>query len=157
MSPKSAAGLGGFTKAVIKVLDSTQSKIEDSIEVCFNPKEYQLQRQVQYVAADANQDNKKQQHTTSIPMTLSLTLYFDTFEERTSVRDKYTKRIENLTLLREQSGQQKQEPPLIIFCWGKNIFQGVIESLTQKYTMFLENGTPVRCECTISILHADSN
>jgi hypothetical protein len=165
MAKAVGADAGGFVKAVLKVFDIDHKKTEDTIEVCFNPKEYQLQRQVQYSPAEANADSKQLQHTNSNPMTLTLTLYFDTFESNgtasRSVREAYTKKIENLTMMRDLSPDQKKagknpSPPLVIFCWGKNIFQGVIQSLTTKYTMFLKDGTPVRAECNLTIEHADN-
>ena len=39
---------------------------------------------------------------------------------------------------------------------GQQIFQGVITSLTQKYTMFLSDGTRVRCECAVKMMAASS-
>jgi hypothetical protein len=38
--------------------------------------------------------------------------------------------------------------------WGKFVFKGVVESLTQKFTMFLSDGTPVRCEATLKMKKA---
>jgi hypothetical protein len=41
-----------------------------------------------------------------------------------------------------------------MFSWGEIQFQGVVESLTVKFTMFLSNGTPVRAECTLKMKEA---
>jgi len=40
---------------------------------------------------------------------------------------------------------------VILFIWGRFTFKGVIESLSQKYTMFLSDGTPVRAECALKM------
>jgi len=95
-------------------------------------------------------------------MTLSVTLQFDTYEERTNVRDKWVRQIEKLTLMtgdlpkdgtqaKSKSDKQKFRPPTILFIWGRFVFKGVVESLSQKYTMFLSDGTPVRAECALKI------
>ena len=94
-------------------------------------------------------------------MSLSVTLQFDTYEERTNVRDKWVRKIEKLTLMTgdlpkdgtkaSKSDKQKFRPPTILFIWGRFSFKGVVESLSQKYTMFLSDGTPVRAECALKI------
>ena len=94
-------------------------------------------------------------------MTLSVTLQFDTYEERTNVRDKWVRKIEKLTMMTgdlpkdgnkaSKTDKQKFRPPTILFIWGRFIFKGVVESLSQKYTMFLSDGTPVRAECALKI------
>jgi hypothetical protein len=46
---------------------------------------------------------------------------------------------------------------VILFVWGRFAFKGVIESLSQKYTMFLSDGTPVRAECALKIRNVIDN
>ena len=52
---------------------------------------------------------------------------------------------------KSKSDKQKFRPPTILFVWGRFTFKGVVESLSQKYTMFLSDGTPVRAECALKI------
>ena len=52
--------------------------------------------------------------------------------------------------------RDKKRPPHCIFNWGTFTFAGVITSLTQKYTMFLADGTRVRCECAVKMMAASS-
>jgi Contractile injection system tube protein/LysM domain len=84
-----------------------------------------------------------------------VTLQFDTYEERVSVREKYTKKIETLTLMRgdpaSEKDVKKHSPPVVLFVWGRMTFKGVIETLSQRYTMFLADGTPVRAECSLKM------
>ena len=56
-----------------------------------------------------------------------------------------------------KTDKQKFRPPVILFIWGRFIFKGVIESLSQKYTMFLSDGTPVRAECAIKLRNVLDN
>jgi LysM repeat protein len=130
----------------------------DGIEVCFNPKEYSLEKQVSWDSEKAFSDAPQPEFTKPSAMTLSVTLQFDTYEERVSVRDKYVKKIEKLSMMRaklpakpKKEDKKKASPPVIVFVWGRFTFKGVIESLSQKYTMFLADGTPVRAECAIKI------
>jgi hypothetical protein len=128
------------------------------IDVCFNPKEYSLDKTLDWASEKAWSDAPNPEFKEPKPMTLSVTLQFDTYEERVSVRDKWVRKIEQLTLMKKQLGskpskkdKQDARPPVILFVWGRFTFKGVIESLGQKYTMFLSDGTPVRAECALKI------
>lgn len=156
--------MGKLERARIHVLkgDGASSKDVDSyIEVCFNPKEYSLEKSVEWDAEKAFSDAPQPEFKAPKPMSLSVTLQFDTYEERTSVRDKWVRRIEQLTMMTgelpqdgskaSKSDKQKFRPPTILFIWGRFSFKGVVESLSQKYTMFLSDGTPVRAECALKI------
>ena len=158
--------MGKLERARIHVLKGDGTKdgpndIEDYIEVCFNPKEYSLEKSVEWDAEKAFSDAPQPEFKAPKPMTLSVTLQFDTYEERTNVRDKWVRKIEKLTLMTgdlpkdgtksSKSDKQKFRPPTILFVWGRFVFKGVVESLSQKYTMFLSDGTPVRAECALKI------
>ncbi|HEX6835367.1 MAG TPA: hypothetical protein VF334_02285 [Polyangia bacterium] len=157
--------MGKLERARIHVLggDGTNNKdVPTYIEVCFNPKEYSLEKSVEWDAEKAFADAPTPEFKAPKPMTLSVTLQFDTYEERTNVRDKWVRQIEKLTLMtgdlpndgksaKSKSDKQKFRPPTILFIWGRFTFKGVVESLSQKYTMFLSDGTPVRAECALKI------
>ena len=125
------------------------------------PKEYSLEKSVEWDAEKAFADAPQPEFKAPKPMSLSVTLQFDTYEERTNVRDKWVRKIEKLTMMTgdlpkdgskaSKSDKQKFRPPTILFIWGRFIFKGVVESLSQKYTMFLSDGTPVRAECALKI------
>jgi nucleoid-associated protein YgaU len=106
------------------------------------------------------------------PETLSLELFFDTYESRsdasgwaaalippvpgglvstraaTDVR-RHTERVARLTRI----DQELHRPPVCRLWWGKfDVFQGVLTDLDQNYTMFLEDGTPVRATLSCTFL-----
>jgi hypothetical protein len=155
--------MGKLERARIYVLskDSAQKEPkeeDDFIEVCFNPKEYALDKTVEWTAEKAFADAEKPQIGQPKAMTLSVTLQFDTYEERVSVRDKYLRKLERMTLLQgkpekkeKQDQREEHHPPVILFVWGRFTFKGVIETLQQKYTMFLSDGTPVRADAVLKI------
>ena len=88
--------------------------------------------------------------------TLQLQLFFDTFETKKDVRDAYTEKIWNMMRVHDDPKVQdpktkKGRPPLVQFHWGKAwSFEAVITSIQQKFTLFLNDGTPVRAELTIA-------
>lgn len=77
--------------------------------------------------------------------TLSMDLFFDTYEERGDVRD-YTKRIYGLLDIRGPL----HRPPVCTFTWGDFSFDCVLERVGGKFTLFLPNGTPVRATLSVS-------
>ena len=155
--------MGKLERAKIYVLendgkDNKKAEPTTGIDVCFNPKEYSLDKSVAWKSEKAFSDAPQPEFTEPSPMTLSVTLQFDTYEERVSVRDKYVRALEKLAMMRIQFSKQpkkgdkkKAGPPVILFVWGRFTFKGVVESLSQKYTMFLSDGTPVRAEVALKI------
>jgi nucleoid-associated protein YgaU len=152
----------GLERAKIIVLKddgSSDTNKDDTIDVCFNPKEYSLEKSLQWDTEKSKTDAPTPEFKQPSAMTLSVTLQFDTYEERTSVRDKYTRRLEAAAHTRGKAlgkkptaeAKKNHMPPVILFVWGKFTFKGVIESLSQKYTMFLADGTPVRAEVGLKI------
>ncbi len=138
--------------------DNSTPEFKDGIDVCFNPKEYSLEKSVSWDSEKALDDAPQPEFTKPSAMTLSVTLQFDTYEERVSVREKYMRRLEKLAMMRGQlkkgakaADKAKASPPVVLFVWGRFTFKGVVESLSQKYTMFLSDGTPVRGEVGLKL------
>jgi len=133
-----------LTKALLIDLDrGTQ------LTVCFNPKELSVEKQVQWTPKEGSiSDEPPEEFSKPTPASLSVTLQFDTYESKQSVITTYTSTLEKMAYIVDDSTTR---PPLCQFVWNKFVFQGVVESLTQKFTMFLSDGTPVRCEATLKM------
>ena len=123
----------------------------------YNPKEVSIDKSVPW--------NKHKNPKGDIPMleftnaenrTLSLELFFDTFESGKNVSDQVND-LHKMTLINASAGSEKDKhPPRVMVTWGGlPKFKGVIESLGTKYTMFLPDGTPVRATCTLKIKEVD--
>jgi hypothetical protein len=137
----------GLEKA--KIQDTDKNK---TYEVLFNPKEYTIQKSVQWEPHKApGLDLPEQEFTSGNPAVLSVELFFDTYEDKSSVKDK-TDEIYGLALV----NPDKHRPPLVMFSWGDVTFKGVIESLSVRYTMFLNDGKPCRAVINLSIKEAKS-
>jgi hypothetical protein len=154
--------MGAIERAKIYELDSSGKSIDPPIDVCFNPKEYSLEKSLSWESSKAHEDAPVPEFKSPSAMTLSITLQFDTYEERLSVRDKYVRRMEKLTFMtgspaKDDKDVKNHAPPRVMFCWGKLTFRGVIQSLSQKYTMFLADGTPVRAEVGLKMEQVDTS
>jgi nucleoid-associated protein YgaU len=131
----------GVTKLTIFV-ETAKNEFNQHIEALFNPSEITIEQSVNWNdQPTAQRDVVNQQHTNADPATLSLELFFDTYEAGTNVRD-YTKQVFRLTTIETHGSQHR--PPICKLSWGEVFFQGTLQSLTQRFTMFLASGIPVR-------------
>ena len=122
-------------------------------DVLFNPKEYSVQKSVQWEPHKApGLDSPEQEFTSGNPAVLSVELFFDTYESKKDVRAEHTDKIMKLALV----DADKHRPPLVMFSWGGFTFKGVVEALTLRYTMFLPDGKPCRATANLSIKEAQT-
>jgi hypothetical protein len=140
----------GLAKLSITPLDGKNANKQ--IDALFNPKEYTIAKSVPWNPhASAGLDAPEMQFTTGQGETLNLELFFDTYEAGSNVRE-HTDKLHALALI----DAELHRPPLLVVTWGQLKFQGVVESINHRFTMFLENGTPVRATCTLSLREARS-
>ena len=120
----------------------------ESWDVLFNPKEYSVQKSVQWEPHKSpGLDTPEHEFTSGNPQILSVELFFDTYEEKKDVRVEHTQKILDLAVVNED----KHRPPKVMFGWGGFTFIGFIESLTVRYTMFLPDGKPCRATANVSM------
>ncbi|EMS70864.1 hypothetical protein [Ruminiclostridium cellobioparum] len=107
------------------------------ITVMFNPNEYTVSFEGKYTG----ENDKKQFIRTETPE-FKVSLFYDTYERRRDVKLE-TAKITSL-LDPKVPGKSTKKPPVCLFIWGKFTYRGVLSKIDQKFTMFLEDGTPVR-------------
>ena len=113
------------------------------IEVMFNPNEYTLNFQATYEGEEPNRQFKKAE----VPE-FNVSLFYDTYEKGSDVR-KETLKVTRL-LFPTVSGAKTKKPPTCLFVWGGFSYRGILTKVTQKYTMFLPTGVPVRATLDIT-------
>ncbi len=113
------------------------------IKVLFNPNEYTLSFESTYNGEDSN----KQFYKTEVA-DFNVTLFYDTYEKGTDVR-KETIQVTSL-LYPSVVGAKTMKPPTCLFIWGGFTYRGILKKITQKYTMFLPTGVPVRSTLDIT-------
>jgi len=122
-------------KAVITNVDNGEE-----IQVLFNPKEYLIEKKTPWTEMNVfGLDSPPVQFTMGERKRLSMELFFDSSEEKSDVRE-YTVKIEELMMV----NAQEHRPPILRFSWGNLSFDCVLEDLAQRYTMFKDDGTPMR-------------
>jgi len=130
--------------------------------VFFNPSQYQLSRKVTWKELGGQLLTTPQlQFTGGGPRTLSMSLVFDSYENGTDVRE-LTGQVAALAEI-DSSDNPKQRPPVCTITWGAYEkphaglpFKGVVENLTQKFTLFLPDGTPVRATIDIQFKEGEA-
>ena len=127
-------------KAVITNMDTNEE-----IEVMFNPKEYVVEKKTPWSEINVfGLDSPPVQFTMGERKRLSMELFFDTFEEMADVR-KYTSKVEELMLV----NAQEHRPPILRFSWSSLSLDCVLEDLVQRFTVFGDDGTPLRAICKV--------
>ena len=136
---------------------------ESTIVAMFNPSKLTVSRSVNWPDQNAaKRDSPEIQFTGGIPATLSVDLLFDTYdtpeERKQSVRKKYTDKLMRLTTV--ESHGKDHRPPVCRLSWGAQsvFFQGVLQQIETQFTLFVENGMPVRAtnRCTFKQWIANS-
>ena len=144
------------------------------LEAAFNPSQIVLSKKVHWSRDNSLSEgetetwNTRYEHTDA--ETLSVSLFCDTYEEvglwksnplwmlfmKKPTVFTYTKKLAELA----RWEKELHGPPTCMLQWGKaKLFTGVLQDLKQTYTMFLDDGTPVRAtaDCTFVEVTMDSD
>lgn len=130
----------------------TNLQTGEQIPVMFNPEEYSLDLGNSF--AEIGIPGLKTppiQYVRGNIRNLKMELFFDTYEGKIDVRTE-TRRI---TALLDKDANT-QTPPILLFSWGGLNFKCVLESAGQRFTMFLQDGTPVRARLSVSFKEFES-
>jgi Contractile injection system tube protein/LysM domain len=133
-------------KAYLQALDVNGNPKGERINVLFNPAEYSIQKSNQFAETPLlGLPTPIRQFTSGGAETLTLDLFFDTYEQGEDVR-LYTEKVAGLLKI----DPDLHAPPTLKFIWGKLDFKCVLEQVTKKFTMFLSDGMPVRATLSVS-------
>ncbi len=147
---------------IFEVDDSDNEKSGGvAVECMFNPYEYTVSKTNQYEMKARNRSDVPQvEFKKAGAQTLKLSLHFDTYEagvDVTQITRSLWKFMESKTR-DESSNNRKVPPPEVAFEWGMFRFVAVITAMTQKFTLFKPDGTPVRAKVDVTFTqHKDVN
>lgn len=150
----------GLTKAKLIIEGEATSS---TIDVLFNPSEYQLSDSASYSEKKVpGLDGPVIQYISGDATELSVSLFLDTYVSNTSSLlpvsipglggdsstdvSKITKEIAKATSI----DGSLHRPPKVTFQWGSLNFEGVITKMSHTYTMFTESGMPVRAKVNLT-------
>ncbi|MBK9710613.1 MAG: LysM peptidoglycan-binding domain-containing protein [Kouleothrix sp.] len=127
----------------------------NTIKCMFNPKEYTWTKTNNWDEGKVPAKNISDLHFTGgKSATLKMDLFFDTYAEGKDVRKEYTDAFWELMSIdpsKKDKNNDYGRPPRVLFQWGAAwSFEAVITSLSQQFTLFLSDGTPVRATLTVN-------
>jgi hypothetical protein len=127
--------LGPLAKA--RIFNTTTGQ---AIEVMYNPEELRLDQGNQFSEVGIpGLDVSPIQYIRGRARTLSMDLFFDTYETGDDVRGR-----SNAVVRLLDKDQRTKAPPVLMFSMGQFQFQCVLVDANQRFTMFLRDGTPAR-------------
>jgi hypothetical protein len=124
-----------------------------SIGCMFNPFEYTVTKRNSYKEERQNRsDVPSFEFEKAGPQTLRLSLVFDTYEsdEDVSLQTNQLWKLMESKTRREGNRNRKVPPPEVAFEWGVFRFVAVITNMSQKFTLFKPDGTPVRAKVDVT-------
>lgn len=132
-------------KANIKILDGSNANTE--VDVRFNPTEYSIEYSNSFQeTAPPGLSNPIIQFVNGNTQVLTMELLFDSYTDKREDVSKATNRFTQLVSI----DGDLHAPPRVEFSWGVISFRAVVEKVSQRYTMFLADGTPVRATLTVT-------
>ncbi|MEH1983829.1 MAG: LysM peptidoglycan-binding domain-containing protein [Nostoc sp.] len=131
-------------KAFITPINGSRSG--ETIKVLFNPTEYSLETSNQFQrTAVPGTSTPVTQFVNGNTQTLTMDLFFDSYEKQEDIRN-YTKKVTSLLDI----DPALHAPPVCEFHWASLNFKSTIEEITQKFTLFLDSGVPVRATLSVT-------
>lgn len=129
----------------------------DYIRCSFNPNEYTVSK--------TNDWREKEIKGSPVPklefgggksQTLTLNLFFDTSLDGEDVRSETKKLFKMMNISVKDRKTGKGRPPLVTCIWGRTrLFKAVITEIKQTFTLFRDDGTPVRANLTATFRQAE--
>lgn len=116
------------------------------IEALFNPTQYNLDQGNQIAEIGVpGLGSPILQYVRGNARTLSMELFFDTYERQADVR-RHTDAIYGLLAIDPET----HAPPICLVVWGDFSLRCVLERVGGRFTMFLTDGTPVRATLNVT-------
>jgi hypothetical protein len=135
----------------------TNTDTGERLEVMFNPEEYNLNKDNNFTqTAVPGLSSPLLQFAHGNLKTLEMELFFDTYEEHRLGNRRLNKAGDDV---RTHTGRvvglldinpETHAPPVLLFTWGDLTMTCVLARASQRFTMFLESGVPVRARVQVT-------
>jgi hypothetical protein len=117
----------------------------ESFRVMYNPEELKLEQGNTFAEVGIpGLGTPPVQYVRGKARTLSMELFFDTYETGEDVRSRTAPVVHLL-----DKDSRELAPPVLLFSLGRLQFQCVLVDAGQRFTMFLSDGTPVRSTLSV--------
>ena len=138
-----------LVKALIKAIDPPGGEVEFQ----YNPTKYSVNKSMQWKSSDQKgQDAPSLEFVQGQGRSVSMELFLDEYEDGGNVAER-VKQLDTFTMVNQGNAKDasKARPPRVIFVWGSNnpAIKAVIKSMNVTYTLFRDDGTPVRAKVSL--------
>lgn len=141
--------------AKLKIIGLEGSRDGKTVQAQFNPKELQVDKSVPWQKQKKAKNPADLEFTGGEPKTMTVELMFDGYEQGS--QSTVQSSVDTLLLLAEVDEGLKR-PSKVKVIWGDQgklpPFEGVIESISTKYTMFSPDGVVLRATCNLKLKQA---
>lgn len=141
-------------KAYLSIVPPTSGP-KKRIAFTFNPREYSISKSSSWqpTRQRSTEAGGEPQFTGSDPRTLDLEVFLDVTDSDTgSVAGDVEALFQCCEPTEESVRKNKPRPPTVVFGWGESItFTAYVTRVAAKFTMFRQNGDPVRATCSLSL------
>jgi hypothetical protein len=153
-----AGGVGAMSlpKATLTVVDG--AGVAPFLLFRYNPTEYSISKSATWnrPSTRAAESSTPPEFTGSNPMSLSMEIFLDCFEDPAGDVSPDVMVLMSWTKPTPVSlARGLPQPPLLRFVWGANpvlqTFQGYLKTVQARYTMFRMDGTPLRATANITL------
>jgi len=119
----------------------------------FNPKDFSITRGAKWEAKQNGKGTLPPQYMGPVPASLTIEMFLDaTTEANGDISKTVNKLLGYVNPTSDSKSKDKPSAPHVHFIWGSAIeFKGYIEQVAVKYTLFRENGNPVRGTATLTL------
>jgi hypothetical protein len=132
------------TKLSVIALESMVGASTQTVTAQTNPKEMAIDKAVAWTRhVDSRSDYPHLEISRLDGRKLAFELSFDGSATQTDVRAAYA-----------SAPEDEKRPPRVKVVWQGLNFEGVIESVNVKYTLFSDSGVPLRATCSLKVLEA---
>ena len=149
------------TKATVTIMAPTivkgkvtASEVIKTFKVQFNPKEYSLQKSAswEHKPATAAKTGTLPEFKGANSAELSVELFLDaTQTEPAELQDTVESLLNCCSLLEKTAQRKKPSAPFVVIEWGTLKFTGTVKQVAAKYTLFNQQGEPLRATCTVAL------
>jgi hypothetical protein len=128
----------------------------DAVEAIFNPETIEMSKSVKYThRRRQGKSNPATLFSGGNAGSMTLKLFFDSTDKGEPVTDAYRKLFKFLEVKPSTNKDKKGEPRQVQIVWGSFLsYVCVIESISQTFTYFLPDGTPLRADVSLSLCEA---
>ncbi len=153
------SGSSALAQATLRVTDGQPTRT--SLKFYYNPSEYTITKGSQWQPGKSKGSRNAKsapppEYLSTNPQTVQLEIFFDDWEAgKGTIADDIATLLDWTTPTSSSFAKPKPRPPLLAFDWGSNPalanFQGYLKTVTAKYTLFDDNGMPIRATANITL------